>query len=163
MKTEKKTTKAPPQRKKAAPKIPKKVEPTTEKGSHKIDDVEFWAAMYMGYGIISRVIKVIKRDHGVSMSRQAIHERAKKEPEKLNECREIIIDAAEETLLELMMTGDKKTRADMAKTVVKTLGKTRGYVEKTETEHSGELTVTSVTVEHVSTGVPFASSEKEIS
>ncbi len=138
------------------------VQTDSTKQTHKINDIDFWTCMFKGYGILSRVIKIIKRDHNVEISRQALSERANKDKVKLQECREAIVDLAEETIIEVSITGNKKERLEASKTILKTLGKSRGWDEKVSVEHSGEMIIKSVTVEHVTSGVPFASSESEV-
>jgi len=138
------------------------IKPDNDKQSHKLSDADFWSSMYKAYGIASRAIKVIKRDFGVEISRQGISERANRDKKKLEECRECIVDLAEETIIEVSITGNKKERLDAAKHITKTLGRSRGWDEKIAIEHSGEMTIKSVTVEHVSSGVPFANNESEV-
>lgn len=138
------------------------VQTDSTKQTHKINDVDFWTCMFKGYGILSRVIKIIKRDHNVEISRQALSERANKDKAKLQECREAIVDLAEETIIEVSITGNKKERLDASKTILKTLGRSRGWDEKINIEHSGEMIVKSVKVEHLTTGVPLATNENEI-
>jgi len=118
--------------------------------------------MYLAYGICNRAVKVIKIKHKVDMSRQAVQQRANAPPEKLKECRDMIIDLAEETIIDVSITGSKKEKLDAAKTILKTLGKSRGWDEKINVEHSGEMMIKSVKVEHISTGVPLATNESEI-
>ena len=138
------------------------VQTDNNKQTHKINDVDFWTCMYKAYGIASRAVKLIKRDFGVEISRQAVSERSKADKDKLQECREAIVDLAEETIIEVSISGNKKERLDASKTILKTLGKSRGWDEKVSVEHSGEMVIKSVTVEHVSSGVPFANSESEV-
>lgn len=141
---------------------PSDVQTDNSKQSHKISDIDFWTCMYKSYGIMSRAVKVIKRDFQIDITRQAVHDRATKDKAKLQECREAIVDLAEETIIDVSITGNKKERLDASKTILKTLGRSRGWDEKIAIEHSGEMIVKSVKVEHLTTGVPLASNENEI-
>lgn len=138
------------------------VQTDNSKQTHKINDIDFWTCMYKAFGIASRAVKVIKRDFNVDISRQAVSERANADKAKLQECRDMIVDLAEETIIDIQITGNKKERLDASKTVLKTLGRSRGWDEKVSIEHSGEMIVKSVKVEHLTTGVPLATNENEI-
>lgn len=130
--------------------------------NYKIDDVKFWGVMVAALGIPNKAVKIFMRDFNIKISRQAVSVRANKHPARLEECRELIIDTAEEIGLYLLTQGDKRTQAEIYKHITGTLGKRRGYTKQLDVNNSGEVKLTSVKVEHVSTGVPLATSEKEI-
>lgn len=147
---------------KSQPPVIQTTEDINDKHSHKLSDADFWSAMYEAYGICNRAVRVIKHRFKIDMSRQAINERANRYPEKIKECREMIIDLGEETIIDVSIKGSKKERLDAAKSILKTLGKSRGWDEKLNIEHSGEMMIKSVKVEHLTTGVPLATNESDI-
>ncbi|WP_158991683.1 hypothetical protein [Mucilaginibacter sp. L196] len=132
------------------------------KPNYKISDEEFFDVLKANAGILARTARAIEKKYGISFSRQAVEDRAKRSPDKLNEIRAAAIDDAEEILISLMHTGSEKIRADIVKFYLKTQGKGRGYTERIEQYSTGEFMVKTVYVEHISTGIPLADSEKDV-
>lgn len=94
------------------------------------------------------IIKALAASNGVigdaarrlGCSRQAIYKRVQSDPElerALGEARERVIDLAESKLLELVERGN----ITAVTFVLRTLGRSRGYAERIETEHGGGVEV----------------------
>lgn len=141
--------------------VPAKVIETDEDQlNYKVDDRAFWQCMRRALGNCSKAARLLKKEYDIEISRQAVNARANRNPDLLAECKEILLDTAEEVMMNLLLGGDKKVAADMAKHITKTLGKGRGYTEKTET--STEVTIKSVRVELIENTHRFAIDESEI-
>lgn len=130
--------------------------------NYKVTDEQFWGAMIAAFGICNRAAKIIKRDFGISISRSAVSARANKHPELIDECKAVMFDAAVEVGMDLLHHGDKKIKMEAFKHITTKLGGAFGWATQTDTKHTGEVVVTTVSVEHKTTGVPFANSEKDI-
>lgn len=85
-------------------------------------------------GIISTVSR--KLGCGWERAREAIGQTDSTKEEYANEC-EIILDMAESKLFEAVNNGDTQ----MIKYILSTKGRKRGYNEKLELEHSGNVTI----------------------
>lgn len=141
--------------------VPAKVtEVEADPFNYKVDDQQFWQTLRRCLGNCSKAARVIKTEYGIEITRQAVHNRAQKNTDLFNECRELLLDTAEEVMMNLMLGSNKAVAADMVKHVTKTLGKTRGFVEKTE--NTTEVTVKSVSVQYIENHHTFASDETEI-
>ena len=102
----------------------------------KITDKQFLAILRENSGLYARTAKAIEIQFNVSYSRQAVRSRAEKFPDVLSDIEEEMIDLAEEGLHTLMRSGDERVRLKACELYLKTKGKMRGYVEKTETDVS---------------------------
>jgi hypothetical protein len=92
-------------------------------------------ALYDHYGIVSQAARSLGR------TRDALAKRIKKNPslqEALKQARERLIDKGESALVAAIDRGEPWAIS----LALKTLGKHRGYTEKQEYEHIGELTIT---------------------
>lgn len=77
----------------------------------------------------------------LGVGRSAIHEMAKRHPEiqeAINETRERMVDFAENKLFEKISQGEIVAILFY----LKTIGKSRGYVERQEVDNSGSLEIT---------------------
>lgn len=97
-----------------------------------ITDEEFLAILRENYGLYARTARAISEKYGVDYSRQAVYGRALNHKEVLQDIRESSIDTAEEAMNELMKSTDEEIKFKSSKYVLGTLGKKRGYVERTE-------------------------------
>jgi len=103
----------------------------------RLSDNEFWTILRKNGGLFARTAKAIEREFGFSYNRTSVKERAEKNPEELKDIREQNIDIAEEGLYDLMRNSTKESiRLEAVKYFLKTIGKTRGYVEKQEIDHT---------------------------
>jgi len=103
----------------------------------KISDAVFWECMAEACGMYSRAGKIMEQKHGIVLSRQAVKDRADKQPELLKQCREITVEIAEEVIqVAMRQKGDIRSRLDAAKFVLKHLGKDFGWVEHSSVEVS---------------------------
>lgn len=139
---------------------PEETDTVEAKFCYKIPDDIFWGVMATAFGICNRAVKILLRDFDIKVSRQAVHVRANKHPARLAECREMMLDAAEEIGMNLLMNGDKRTQSEIYRHITGKLGRKRGY--NNDLGGEGEGAVITVKVEHVTNGVPFAQSEKDI-
>jgi phage antirepressor YoqD-like protein len=99
-----------------------------------LTDKEFFAMLRENAGIFSRTAKAIQRQFSITYSRQAVRDRALNNPEILSDIEEENIDIAEEGLHTLMRSKNEQIRFKAIDLFLKTKGKKRGYVERTEVE-----------------------------
>lgn len=95
---------------------------------------DYIAAIRKHHGIITHVANALGVD------RSAVYKARDRHPtvaKALEESRERMVDTAENALMQRIEQGD--TTAIIF--ALKCLGKSRGYVEKAETEHTGGLTI----------------------
>lgn len=107
-----------------------------------LTDEQFFDILRENAGIFSRTAKAIAERYGINYSRQAAQERANKHPEILQDIRDDSLDTAEAGINELMISENDDIKFKSCTFVLKTLGKKRGYVERQEIEHSGQVGVT---------------------
>lgn len=100
----------------------------------KVPDAVFFSILRENGGLFARTARAIKKQTGIEISRQAVRVRAQNHPEILEDIEEENIDVAEEGLHTLMRSKNERVKLDAVKTFLKTKGKKRGYVEKTESE-----------------------------
>lgn len=92
------------------------------------------------YGHVLPAIRVLKKEYGIEISRNAVYKRIRTNPslsESVNEALENLKDIAEHELARNITQGNMTAIMFF----LKTKAKDRGYVEKVEQEHSGELKV----------------------
>lgn len=107
----------------------------------KISKKEFLTVLRKNGGLYARTAKVLAKEYGISYTRQGVAKRAQRYPEELKDIQEENIDVAEETLQDIMRRGSETNRLKACELFLKTVGKSRGYVEKQELEHSGGITI----------------------
>ena len=101
---------------------------------------DYIAAIHKHHGIITHVANALGVD------RSAVYKARDRHPtvaQALEESRERIVDEAENALMGRIKQGD--TTAIIF--ALKTLGKSRGYIERSEVEHSGGMTIEVVYVD----------------
>lgn len=104
-------------------------------GKLKLTNQEFWAILRENAGLFARTSRAIAKQYekqGITMTRQAIEQRAKTSPDLLQDIQEMNIDIAEEGIHSLLRSQDERIKLEAAKFYLKTKGKNRGYIEKTE-------------------------------
>ena len=126
----------------------------------KITDEQFFAALRESAGLYARAARIIEKEYGVSYTRQSVKERAERNPEILKDIESENYDIAEEGLHSLMRSKNESIRFKAVQFYLKTKGKKRGYIERTEVQQ--ETTYKSLDINIIDTGVPFANSEKDI-
>lgn len=96
----------------------------------KIREADFWQVMEETGGRFSMAIDIFKERFGVTITRQALHHRANKKPDKLRDIEERKLDIAEDTIFDLMQNGENENaRLKAAETYIKYKGHIRGYTE----------------------------------
>jgi len=103
-------------------------------GARKISDEQFLSVLRENAGLYARTARAIEKQFGVEYSRQAVRYRAEKFPEELTDIAEENLDIAEEGLLSLMRKGSESVRLRAIEIYLKTKGKRRGYVERSEVD-----------------------------
>jgi len=126
----------------------------------KITDEQFFAALRESAGLYARASRIIEKEYGVSYTRQSVKERAERHPEILKDIESENHDIAEEGLHSLMRSKNERIRFQSVQFYLKTKGKDRGYVERSEIHQ--ETTYKSLDINIIDTGIPLASSEKDI-
>lgn len=116
----------------------------------KATDEQFWDAIEKSGGILAHAVRYLWDKYAIQMTRQSVWERATKQKHRLHQIRETNIDRAEAALLRNLNADDPKVRQRAAEFILKTLGKTRGFVERTEHTVTGDLGVNMKSLEHLS-------------
>ena len=96
------------------------------------------ATLIKTYGHVLPAIRVLKKDYGIDTSRNSVYKRIRNNPslkEAVNEALENLKDIAEHELSRNITKGNMTAIMFF----LKTKAKDRGYVEKVEQAHSGEL------------------------
>ena len=101
-------------------------------GDIRLTDDEFYNILRENNGLYSRTAKAIESRYQIDYTRQAVYDRASKQPEVLQEIREGRVDKAEQVHDDLLDDPDPRIRKDAAQFILKTLAKKRGYVERVE-------------------------------
>jgi hypothetical protein len=103
-----------------------------EMKQHKIEEIE--AQLIEQQGNLSAAARKL------GMSRRGVQKRVEKSPqlqEVLEDARETMVDDAENVLRDKLKAGDLAA----AMFIAKTLGKNRGYVERTEEDRMGGMSI----------------------
>lgn len=108
----------------------------------KLSDKEFWTILRKNAGLFARTARAIEKEFGMSYSRQAVRERAEKQPELLADILEETVDIAEEGLHDLMRSSLPNIKLKAIELYLKSKGSHRGYHQKEAVSHSGEVAVT---------------------
>jgi len=74
-----------------------------EKTNYKISDEEFLSFLRENCGLFSKTAEAISKHFGISYSRQAVFEKAKKFPQEIEDIREANLDIAEDGLHTLLL------------------------------------------------------------
>lgn len=98
----------------------------------RLSDKEFWSILRENAGLYARTARAISKVFGMSYTRQSVKERAEKKPDLLNDILEENFDIAEEGLHSLMRSKNENIRFRAVEFFLKTKGKERGYIERTE-------------------------------
>lgn len=98
----------------------------------KVTDRQFWTILRENGGLFARTARAIAKQFNIEYSRQAVADRANKKPELLLEIAEENVDVAEEGLHSIMRKSEDRVKLDAIKFYLKTMGKKRGYIEKSE-------------------------------
>lgn len=98
----------------------------------RLSKKEFWAALTEAGGLYARCARIIKEKHGFAITRQAVRERAEREPDRLMELVETGLDLAEEKLQQLFDSKSERIRLRALEFYLRSKGKGRGYSERTE-------------------------------
>ncbi|NDW11966.1 hypothetical protein D0T50_03560 [Bacteroides sp. 214] len=98
----------------------------------RLSDKEFWTVLRENAGLYARTARAITKIFGIPYTRQSVKARAEKKPELLDDILEENFDIAEEGLHSLMRSKNESVRFRAVEFFLKTKGKERGYVERTE-------------------------------
>ncbi len=103
----------------------------------KISDELFWEALSKSAGIYARTADYIKRQYDVDITRQAVAQRAKMYPDRLEDVRNAIVDVAENVIIGIMEDAktkrvDIKMRAAEFVLLKSPWGKKRGWSDRNE-------------------------------
>lgn len=107
--------------------------------ARKISDEQFLSVLRENGGLYAKTARAITEQFDVPYSRQAVRAKAENFPAELADILEENLDVAEEGLMSLMKSDNETVRLKAIELYLKTQGKKRGYTEKTEVEHSGDL------------------------
>lgn len=134
---------------------------------YKLTNEQFWAALEDANGLYSKCVELVKELYGIDISRQAVEQRATRNDEskaRLKEIRQKVVDHAENRLFELVNHYDGNVSMKAIQLILKSKrAKDRGYNDKVEHEHTGEMSIKTVIVKTVAAGAKLASSERDVS
>ncbi len=119
-------------------------------GAQQFSDADIMTALEMSRGLIYNSARLL------GCSAQTIYDRVKVSPavaECLKECRGLLLDKAENKLVDKIDAGDFQSIA----LLLKTLGKDRGYVERSELtgKDASPLSITTILIGGTDTPSPF--------
>lgn len=117
----------------------------------KLSDKEFWAILRKNAGLFARTARAIEKEFGFPYSRQAVRERAEKQPTLLADILEETVDIAEEGLHDLMRSPLPNIRLKAIELYLKSKGSHRGYHQKDTVSHSGEVAVSVTFIDETDT------------
>jgi hypothetical protein len=98
----------------------------------RLSKKEFWETLAEAGGLYARCARLIQEKFGIGYTRQAVRERAEKDPEKLFQIVETGLDLAEEKLQQLFDSKNERVRLKALQFYLRTKGRARGYSERTE-------------------------------
>jgi hypothetical protein len=94
---------------------------------------QFWALLRDNAGLYARTARKALEVHQVTISRQAIKDRAEKDPDKLADIREETVEVAEDGLISLMRQNeDKRVKLEATRTFLKAQGRSKGWGDKVD-------------------------------
>ena len=107
-----------------------------------LSDEQFLTILRKNGGLFSRTARAIVKEYGGTYTRQAVEKRARNFPDIIYDINEENIDIAEEGLYTLIRSENESIRLRAIELLLRTRGRKRGYVEKSELEVSGEFNIT---------------------
>lgn len=109
----------------------------------KVSEVKFWNYLKANDGLYSKTAAAIAAHEGVTMSRQAVEQRAKKKPEKLAQVLEFIIDKAEDQVYTLASGAQQEhVKLKANQLILERKGRDRGWGEQTTIDINEKITET---------------------
>ena len=104
----------------------------------KISDKKFLAVLRANGGLYTRTARAITEKYGFSYTRQAVAQRAAKFTAEQLDIQEENLDVAEETIINIMRSPDRKTALRAADIYLKAKGKGRGYGDSLDMTSGGK-------------------------
>lgn len=104
----------------------------------KLSDKQFLAILRANGGLSSRTARAITDKYGFSYTRQSVEARKKKFPDEVFDIEEENLDVAEETIINIMRSNDRKTALRAADLYLKAKGKGRGYGDSLDMTSGGK-------------------------
>ncbi|MBL7738695.1 MAG: hypothetical protein JNK14_05710 [Chitinophagaceae bacterium] len=98
----------------------------------KLSDSEFLAILRENSGLFANTARAIEEKYGFPYSRQAVRQRALDHKEELEDIEESGLDVAESGMLTMAKSADEDIKFKACQFILKTKGKKRGYIERTE-------------------------------
>lgn len=122
-------------------KTPKKSKKDKRESVIKISDAKFWQLLRANAGIYARTARDIVRTYGGTYTRQAVKDRAEKDPEQLADIEDENIDIAEDALQSLMRSRDARIQLKAIELFLKTKGRKRGYITGQELDMKANIVI----------------------
>jgi hypothetical protein len=98
----------------------------------RLSDPEFWSILRENSGLYARTASAIREKHGIPYTRQSVKERSERHPAKLQDILDETLDIAESELIDLMQSKNLKIKQKSVEFYLRTKGRDRGYVDRTE-------------------------------
>jgi len=105
----------------------------------KVNKQEFWAILRANGGVFQATADAIEIATGDRITRQAVSQRAKKDPEQLEDIRERNIDVAETGIHSLMKSNNESIKLKACDLLLKKKGIDRGWGDKQELAINGDM------------------------
>jgi hypothetical protein len=99
---------------------------------HRLSNKEFWECLSEAGGLYARCARIINEKYCMSFTRQAVRERAEKDPDQLMQIVETTLDVAEEKYLQLFESTNERIKLKALQFYLRTKGKDRGYTLRDE-------------------------------
>ena len=104
--------------------MPTKIAKKTGK-KPKLSDKVFWECLEKSYGLFSQAATMIEQKTGQELSRREVYERAHRQPERLNDINEGVLDKAESGLFKLMKSKNSEVSLRATKYYLKNKKRTK--------------------------------------
>jgi hypothetical protein len=105
----------------------------------KINNEDFWKLLRDNNGVFQATANVIAQVTGGTYTRQAVQDRASKDPEQLDDIRESNLDLAETGMMTLAVSDNEAIKLKACETILKRKGRKRGWGDKQELEINGDM------------------------
>lgn len=99
---------------------------------HRLSNKEYWECLAEAGGLYARCARIINERYSMSFTRQAVRERAEKDPDQLMQIVETGLDIAEEKYLQLFESTNERIKLKALQFYLRTKGKDRGYTLRDE-------------------------------
>jgi|GEM_PF-3291655 hypothetical protein len=105
----------------------------------KITNEDFWELLRINNANFQATADAITKVAGGTYSRQAVHERAMRDPDQVDDIKESNLDLAERGMMELVVSDNESIKFKACETILKRKGGKRGWGDKQELDITGGM------------------------